>query len=250
MPFTFSHPALVLPLNYLPKKWVSITALVVGSMMPDLEAFLRFQSEKGESHTWDALVWFCLPLGLIICLLFHQIVKTPFLFNLPPFLKNRLITYTQYNWLAYFKNNVLVVLICLLMGGASHLVWDSFTHYEGVLLKLNPGWDRNTTVWGYSIEIVYVIQYANSILGLLIILFAILQLPVKKQTHLPKGSLAYWMLLLLITSVIFTGRWFMMDQFKIDDVIVSGLMALVMGIGFSSLIFYKKYKLVNNVKIP
>ena len=74
MPFTFSHPALVLPLNYLPKRWFSLTALVVGSMMPDLEAFLRFKSEKNVTHTWDALFWFCLPLGLLIILL----ISSPF----------------------------------------------------------------------------------------------------------------------------------------------------------------------------
>ena len=27
MPFTFSHPAIVLPLTYLPKQWVSLTGL-------------------------------------------------------------------------------------------------------------------------------------------------------------------------------------------------------------------------------
>ncbi|WP_113654854.1 DUF4184 family protein, partial [Pedobacter namyangjuensis] len=30
MPFTFSHPAIVLPLTYLPKKWFSLTGLVIG----------------------------------------------------------------------------------------------------------------------------------------------------------------------------------------------------------------------------
>lgn len=248
MPFTFSHPALVLPLNYLPKKWVSLTALVVGSIMPDLEAFLRFASKKEESHTWDALFWFCLPLGLIICLLFHQIVRNPFILNMPPFLRNRFIKYTEDNWLVYFKKNTVVVLICFLIGGASHLVWDSFTHYEGVLLQLNPDWDRNTTILGYSIEIVYVIQYANSLLGLLIVLFAIWQLPVKKETYLQQNRLSYWMLVLLITAVIFTVRWFTLDNFKIDDVIVSGLMALLVGVGFTSLLFYKKYRQPTIVK--
>lgn len=208
--------------------------------MPDLEAFLRFKSEKDASHTWDALFWFCLPLGLLISLMFHQVVKNPLLHNLPLFLKSRFIKYAGIDWLSYFKNNVGVVLISFLIGGASHLVWDSFTHYNGVLLQLNPDWDRNTTLFGYSIEIVYVFQYANTLLGLLIVLFAIWQLPKEKTTQAPGNWLPYWLLVLLIAGVIFTIRWFLMDSFKIDDLIVSGLMAMVIGIVSTSLFYYKK----------
>ena len=41
MPFTFSHPAAVLPLRLLPRHWFSLTGLVIGSMVPDFEYFLR-----------------------------------------------------------------------------------------------------------------------------------------------------------------------------------------------------------------
>ena len=52
MPFTLSHPALVLPLNLLPKKWFSITGLVIGSMAPDLQAFFTDDADKTQTHTW------------------------------------------------------------------------------------------------------------------------------------------------------------------------------------------------------
>lgn len=41
MPFTFSHPAIILPLSYLPKKWFSLTGLIIGSLIPDFEYLLE-----------------------------------------------------------------------------------------------------------------------------------------------------------------------------------------------------------------
>lgn len=43
MSFTFSHPAIVSPLNYFPNKWFSLTGLVIGSLTPDFEYFLRMR---------------------------------------------------------------------------------------------------------------------------------------------------------------------------------------------------------------
>jgi hypothetical protein len=51
MPFTFSHPALILPLTRLPKRWVSATGLVIGSIVPDFEKFLKMNDGNTYSHT-------------------------------------------------------------------------------------------------------------------------------------------------------------------------------------------------------
>jgi hypothetical protein len=56
MPFTFSHPAIILPLAYLPKKWYSMTGLVIGSLVPDFEYFLRMSMAGYHSHTIAGLV--------------------------------------------------------------------------------------------------------------------------------------------------------------------------------------------------
>ncbi|MEM7184808.1 MAG: DUF4184 family protein [Spirochaetota bacterium] len=42
MPFTFSHPAIVLPFVKFPKQWVCLSALIVGSIVPDFEYFMFF----------------------------------------------------------------------------------------------------------------------------------------------------------------------------------------------------------------
>jgi len=75
MPFTFSHPAIVLSLSYLPKRWVSMVGLIIGSMVPDFEYFMRMKVKSIYSHTWPGLFWFDLPLGLILMFIYQILVK-------------------------------------------------------------------------------------------------------------------------------------------------------------------------------
>src|SRR6476469_6066893 len=128
MPFTFSHPAIVLPVTYLPKKWYSLSALIVGSITPDFEYFIRMKDFSKYSHTWDGLFWFDVPLGLILLFIFHNVVRNILIVYLPFGLNIRFSSFANFNWNKYFRSNVIVVLISLIVGSASHLFWDSFTH--------------------------------------------------------------------------------------------------------------------------
>ncbi|MFN5774209.1 DUF4184 family protein, partial [Flavobacterium sp.] len=98
MPFTFSHPAIVLPLTFLPRQWFSLTGLVIGSLTPDFEYFLRMRIESNYSHTIDGLFWFDLSLGLLLAFLFHNIVRDSLFDNLPIFLKSRFSAFRQFDW--------------------------------------------------------------------------------------------------------------------------------------------------------
>ena len=83
MPFTLAHPAIVLPLKYLPKKWISMTGLIAGSVMPDFESLLRMYSDKQLTHSWPGFFYFGLPLGILLTFLFHNIVRNPLIVNFP-----------------------------------------------------------------------------------------------------------------------------------------------------------------------
>ena len=97
MPFTFAHPAIVLPLHALQRRCFSLTALVAGSLSPDFEYFLRMQIHSSHIHTLWGLLYFDLPLGLILAFLFHNIVRDPLLDNLPGFLRRRVSVYKTLN---------------------------------------------------------------------------------------------------------------------------------------------------------
>jgi hypothetical protein len=92
MPFTFSHPAIVIPLA-AKKIRLSATGLIVGSMAPDFEYFIRMKNVSRYSHTAMGLFWFDLPLALLLCFIYHLIVRNSLFDNLPAFLKERLMVY-------------------------------------------------------------------------------------------------------------------------------------------------------------
>jgi hypothetical protein len=50
MPFTFAHPAIILPLYKKPHLF-SMTALIIGSMVPDFEYFLKVAVKSALNHS-------------------------------------------------------------------------------------------------------------------------------------------------------------------------------------------------------
>src|SRR5215210_2636523 len=86
MPFTFCHPAAVLVFNYFPKKWISLTGLIVGSLSPDFEYFIRMQKLSLYSHSLGGLFFFDLPVGLVLTFIYYKIVHKTVINNLPFFI--------------------------------------------------------------------------------------------------------------------------------------------------------------------
>lgn len=135
MPLTFSHPAIVLPLSYLPKRWVSLTGLIAGSVAPDFEYFFRMKVYSIYSHTVLGLFWFDVPVAMMLAFVYHNMVKTAFIADLPGALYHRFAGYAVFNWSQHAKQNLPVVILSIIIGGASHLLWDSFTHITGCFVE-------------------------------------------------------------------------------------------------------------------
>jgi hypothetical protein len=127
MPFTFAHPAIVLPFNYCSKRYISLTGLVIGSLVPDFEYFLRMRIKSVYSHTLSGMLWFDLPLAILLAFFFHGIVRNQLIYHLPAFLYKRLQSYTTFHWYKRFFRSWFVVIVSTLIGIGSHLLWDSFT---------------------------------------------------------------------------------------------------------------------------
>src|SRR5882672_6336607 len=69
MPFTLAHPAAVLPLRRWPR--LDFVALVIGSMTPDFGYYLLLPDMRLETHSFAGSLETCLPVGLLLVLLFH-----------------------------------------------------------------------------------------------------------------------------------------------------------------------------------
>jgi len=205
MPFTLSHPAIVLPLTFLPRQWFSLTGLVVGSLTPDFEYFLRMRVQSNYSHTLSGLFWFDLPSGILLAFIFHNIVRNSLFDNLPTILNSRLSKFKQFDWNNYFKKNWLVVTISVLIGASSHIFWDSFTHDHGYFVQTIPALTNTVDFFGRQIPVLKILQHSSTLLGGLIIALALFKLtPDKNVTR--QLNIKYWGILTTLTLTIIAVR--------------------------------------------
>jgi hypothetical protein len=232
MPFTFSHPAIVLPLNHLSKKWVSLTALVVGAMTPDFEYFIRMRSESRYSHTWLGLLWFDLPLGLLIMLTYNTLIKNKLIDHLPGYFNTRLSPLKNKQKLGFYRR-WFVIAISILIGGASHIIWDGFTHYSGYFVQRIPLLTEWISLGNHGIHVFNLLQHLSSAVGAAAILFAIAQLPEGEFTGKRNINIFYYwgtifliMLLVVAVRLLTTHRFFRIADL-IDTAISGALIGLV-----------------------
>jgi hypothetical protein len=231
MPFTFSHPAIVLPLNYLPARYISLTGLVVGSMVPDFEYFIRFKAGSEISHTLLGVFIFNLPLGILLTFLFHNVVRDSLIENLPSFFRNRFSSYKDFNWNHHFKKKYVIISLSLIIGAFSHIAWDSFTHESGIFVQMFPFLLNN-----YSGMALYrYFQHGSTLIGASVILFAIRKLP-ELSTSGSEIHLKYWLIVGLAIFIapfirILTGVSF----YAYPHMIVSAISGFFIGLILASL---------------
>lgn len=232
MPFTFAHPALVLPLAYVPKKYVCMTGLIVGSLIPDFEYFLRMRIYSEYSHNFWGVLWFDIPLGLAVAWLFHTMVRNALIDHLPTFLHQRFINFKAFDWREYFKKHYLIVVLSLFIGAWSHIIWDSFTHPDGYMVLHWSTLQDKVNIFGFNPTLYKILQHSSTLLGFSIIALFVLKLP--KSTVLNyKVNLKYWIIWLsivvLITSIrVLSGLDYHLYGHVIVTLIAAGLWALVL----------------------
>ena len=203
MPFTFSHPAIVLPLCRLSPKWFSVTGLVAGSLTPDFEYFLRMRIHGEYAHTLPGIFVFCLPVGLILTFLFHNLVRNSLLVSLPAFLRSRMIDFTTFNWNHFFRKRWYVVVASIILSAASHIFWDGFTHADGYFVQVFPALAGNAHLFGLQVEVYRLLQHLSTLVGGIAILLVILSLPRRALNDTLAGRWKYWTTLIALAVIVF-----------------------------------------------
>jgi hypothetical protein len=168
MPFTLAHPAAILPLVRLLGRRAVPSALVVGSMTPDLAYVVPFV-RRAASHSPAGLVWFCLPVGLLAYWAFHLLIAPALVALLPPPLRARLAG-TLPRPARAPEAPLAMLLACLLLGAMTHLAWDAFTHRGAPGVLLIPALDvRLFAFGGYDVRGYRLLQHASTVVGLLVL---------------------------------------------------------------------------------
>ncbi|MES2647960.1 MAG: DUF4184 family protein [Bacteroidota bacterium] len=240
MPFTFSHPAMVLPLSFLPRRWYSLTGLIIGSLTPDFEYFLRMKIQSNFSHTISGLFWFDLPLGILLGFIFHNIVRDTLFDNLPGFINSRLVKFKQFDWNKYFKNNWIIATISVFIGASSHVFWDGFTHDQGYFVKTIPSLTNTVELFGRQIPNLKILQHVSTLVGGLMIVFAVLKLPPGKNVS-GQANYKYWSILTGLTFIIISIRFLCGFDFKIvGHLIATSISALLISLILTPILIEQK----------
>ncbi|MFK8044683.1 MAG: DUF4184 family protein [Crocinitomicaceae bacterium] len=203
MPFTFSHPAIILPLSKIHKSKLSLTGLIAGSLAPDFEYFIFMKMRRTHGHELTSFLWFNLPICIGLALVYHGIIKKPLIKSLPHFLYQRLCNQKNNDWFSYFKKYWFVFIYSAAIGVFSHIFWDSFTHDNGIIGK-SP--DFLLEVIPVLNQRVYeFLQLASTMVGGIYVLYFIQKLPIQPTHKLPiLEKIMFWMNVLILMTTIFT----------------------------------------------
>ena len=161
MPYVFAHPAAAVPLHRLLGRLAVPSALVIGSVAPDLWLLVPFVA-RDQSHSVAAIFWFNVPIGLMLYAAFHLLFKEPLLALLPPAFAARLSAWTC---LSLPRAPWTAVVVSLAAGAAAHLAWDAVTH-SGFGLSERPAF----VVAGHPILVQQLLQHGSTVLGTLFVL--------------------------------------------------------------------------------
>ena len=165
MPFTLVHPAAIVPLHRALRGATSLTALTIGSLIPDLPMFLDFGVARSDTHSSAGIVLLSLPLGLVAYLLWEVVLRAPLTALLPHPLADRLHGDSS-NAQRVRSVRIAMVAVCLVAGAATHALWDAFTHRHGVFVERIPALQSLLfQVGGYKVWSYKLAQHGSTVLA-------------------------------------------------------------------------------------
>jgi hypothetical protein len=205
MPFTPAHPAVVLPL--LRKKWLSATGLIIGSVAPDFEYFFKLSVDSQHSHTLPGLLYFDLPVTLVLSAVFHQVVTQNLIRNSPAFLQRRFQDTLKVEFTRFVASRWLIFTVSAIIGSASHIFWDGFTHGDGYFVKNLPDiYSHYVPYGGVKYPLFYALQHFSTVFGLASVALYILWKKPSEGT-IVKPRIEYWLIVIAITGLVVLARF-------------------------------------------
>jgi hypothetical protein len=134
MPWTFAHPAAVLPLRKLCPVPLNFSALVIGSMIPDVGYYVFYSNLARSAHSFVGSILVCLPAGLAFWGIFH-LLRKPLCFVLPQPHRGALAALGA-TPLSLSPLTLIAAGVSVLLGAWTHIVWDTFTHNTWVVKQV------------------------------------------------------------------------------------------------------------------
>jgi hypothetical protein len=241
MPFTPAHPAIVLP--FLRSRYVSATGLIVGTVSPDFEYFFKMSVDDAHGHTLRGILYFDLPVSILLAFVFHLFVKASLIDNTPFFIQRRFTDLKRFDFVNYFKKNWMLFSISAMIGAGLHIFWDGFTHGSGFFVQ-RITWlsDARFPFHGVRYPMWYAMQHICSYIGLAVILFFILLMKPDPACVLHRPSVYYWLIISgVMAATMFLRFYWLPETFKEGNIAVSLISALCI-----ALVIAGRFRFANN----
>lgn len=206
MPFTFAHPAAILPLRR--SRFLQTVPLIIGSMVPDAPYFFPWRAARYllETHTLSSSFLVDVPLGMAF-LIATLLLKEPL-----TILLGARARYTCLRSIERFQERPLhwpIALFSILIGAWTHIAWDSITHQTGWTAERVAALSAPVSIFGWDTETSHLLQYLSSVFGLVVLALWFISL----MKRVPDGVAAdpgrpgaqWWLLALIAVASLVIG---------------------------------------------
>lgn len=164
MPFTLSHAVLAPPISYLTGNRLPVAALAIGCMVPDLYRLFS-QDHSNTTHLWSSLIHPDLWIGLAFYAIWYLIYR--------PVIYRFLGIQHELNITSLFAAFKFFTGVCLavMLGTATHLIWDGLTHVDFRTFALHDLLSQQFQILGQSYPLHRILQLGSSFAALPFILW-------------------------------------------------------------------------------
>ncbi|MGE5705041.1 MAG: DUF4184 family protein [Clostridia bacterium] len=252
MPFTFAHPAAVVPIQALLRRYVIMTGLVVGSMSPDFEYFIHFKPVSVWGHTLIGFFVYNFPLVLLVSWLFHSFVKAPLIAHLPAPLDRWYAPLASQAWRIGSLRAFGLFFLSSIVGMLTHVGWDHFTHVNGYYVVHSAFLRETVPIFRWNVPVYKLAQHGSTLIGFLVIaVYLYRQRAARPQATLfsssrtTTGKLRYWGKIVLVACLILLGKWVLFPTAAspfalLGELVVSALSSLILAVLIISIIYHTK----------
>ncbi len=234
MPFTFSHPAFVLPLAKIKPKHFSYTGLFFGSIAPDCHMYLTFSTFPIIENNIFGIFSLYMPLAVIMSVLFHLLVRNVLIAHLPAPFDVRYSSILAFNFIGYLKKKYGVFLLSIFIAVVVHLALDNLTHEYTTFTKMYPETITSdiSIASAFSVKVYFFLQVIFSLFGLGYMVLHLLSFnqPIPVYKPIKKADkLLYYYLLFAIFTLVFIGRFFLpLRDNQFGDIVIISIMSSAM----------------------
>lgn len=238
MPFTFAHPAAVLPLRRF--RFLLTVPLIIGSLVPDVPYYFphRFGRMLSDTHTLYGSFVTCLPLGMALLVL-TLLLREPLTILLRA--RARAVCLGSIERFAARPLHWPLGLLSILIGAWTHIAWDSLTHSDGWTTARVSALSAPISLLGWHTEMNHLLQYLSSAFGLLVVALwfraVVARSPRPATGELLPPPIRRLVLVLVCAAAMLIGAWAAWGQWYIASYYHLGYLLLTRTVAWFVLLY-------------